>query len=297
MSRTPPSEVTRLLRTEVGFGCPVPGCGNPYLEWHHFDPPYAEEAHHRPDGMIALCAEHHKKADAGAYSPRQLRDFKLNRANAAAVRGSLDWMRNELLAVVGGNFYYETLNVVRLDGQDIVFFRRDEEGYLRVNVQLPSLSPEPRAKIADNFWGNIGEPTDLRSPPSGKLLDIRYPTGDSLAVEFLEISSAEVAHERYQSEALDQYCGIRFPITAVEINLTIAGTSISLTPRGTKLPGDNRIRSGLAARCRVGLSLQYGLPWRQNSSASIVPRFARNVPCPCGSKLRYKHCHGYMHVA
>jgi len=76
MDRTPPVEVRRALRREVGFGCPVSGCANPYLEYHHFDPPWRTHEHHDPLGMIALCAEHHKKADAGAFTLSQLRALK-----------------------------------------------------------------------------------------------------------------------------------------------------------------------------------------------------------------------------
>lgn len=294
MSRTPPNEVTRALRTEIGFGCPVPGCGNPYLEWHHFDPPYSQEAHHRPEGMIALCAEHHKKADAGAYTTEQLRDFKTNRANAEVVRGSFDWLRNNLLAVVGGNYYYETLNVVRLDGQDLVWFHRDEAGYLRLNVQLFSLSPEQRATITDNIWSNIGSPVDLRSPPSGKVLEIKYATGDRLYVEFLELPSREAAYSRYGSDLLRDSLELRYPITAVEINLFIAATGISLAPARTTLPGNNQILGGFTSHCGVGLSLNFGLPWRHNTGPSDVPRFSRNASCPCDSKKRYKQCHGHL---
>ena len=294
MSRTPPNEVTRALREEIGFGCPVPGCGNPYLEWHHFDPPYSQDAHHRPAGMIALCAEHHKKADAGAYTAAQLRDFKSNRANAELVKGRFDWLRNDLLAVVGGNYYYETLNVVRIDGQDLVWFHRDDAGYLRLNVQLFSLSPELRAKITNNMWSNIGNPTDLRSPPSGKSLEIAYATGDRLSVEFLELASREAAYDQYKSESLRGTSKLRYPITAVEVNLAVAGTGISLASRGTTLPGNIQIRDGLSSYCAVGLSLNFGLPWRHNTNQADVPRFLRNAPCPCDSKKRYKQCHGYL---
>lgn len=244
--------------------------------------------------MVALCAEHHKKADAGAYTAAQLREFKANCVNAEAVRGSFEWMRNDLLAVVGGNFYYETLNVVRIDGRDVVWFHRDDDGYLRLNVQLLSLTPEPRATIDDNLWGNIGEPADLRSPPSGKLLEIRYPSGDWLSVEFLELTSSEGAYERYQSSLLTQRGGIQFPITAVEVNLALAGTAISLTPRRTMLPSNNQILGGLISHCGVGLTIECGLPWRQNTLPSEVPRFPRNTACPCGSMRRYKQCHGYL---
>jgi hypothetical protein len=54
-SRTPPIAVRRKLRQEVGFACPVPDCGSPYLTWHHFDPPWHVTPQHEPAGMIALC--------------------------------------------------------------------------------------------------------------------------------------------------------------------------------------------------------------------------------------------------
>ena len=73
MRREPPDSVKKILRKEVRFGCPIPGCNNPYLEWHHFDPPWAKEEHHRPEGMIALCNTHHKRADAGAFTIEQLK--------------------------------------------------------------------------------------------------------------------------------------------------------------------------------------------------------------------------------
>lgn len=294
MSRTPPADVLRVLRAEVGFGCPHPGCGNPYLEWHHFDPPFREEAHHRPEGMIALCAEHHKKADAGAYTKAQLHAFKSNRANAEAVKGSFDWLRNDLLAVVGGNFYYETPVVVQIDGQRVVWFRRDEDGYLRLNVKVLGLLPERRASIEDNIWGEIGEPDDLRSPPGGKSLDIRYRSGDRLSVEFLELRSAEELFERYGSELLRRNSSFKFPLTAVEVNLAIGSTEILLSPRGTTLPGSNRVIGGLSVRCGIGISVDTRLPWRQNSSLSSVPKFPRNALCPCKSGKRYKSCHGVV---
>jgi hypothetical protein len=117
MNRTPPTAVRRELKREVGFGCPVPYCGNPYLYWHHFDPPWDVRQHHDPDGMIALCGLHHPKADAGAYSKEQLREFKRRLAERAEeAKGRFEWMRHSLLGVVGGNFYYETPVVFQFRG-------------------------------------------------------------------------------------------------------------------------------------------------------------------------------------
>lgn len=162
MNRKPPSSVTRSLRTEVGFGCPVPGCGNPYLEWHHFDPPWSVKHHHDPGGMIALCVEHHAKADAGAYTREQLHEFKSNaKKHSKLNKGRFDWLRNRMLAVVGGNFYYETPTMVAYRGTPLVWFNRDEDGYMLLNLRMLTTSKEPRAVIEDSFWLSTGLPVDL----------------------------------------------------------------------------------------------------------------------------------------
>jgi hypothetical protein len=72
----------KALRKEVGFGCPVKDCGNPYLTWHHFDPPWEIAKHkpkperHKVEGIIALCHSHHDEADAGAFTKEQLHALK-----------------------------------------------------------------------------------------------------------------------------------------------------------------------------------------------------------------------------
>jgi hypothetical protein len=292
-SRKPPADVLRILRTEVGFGCPVPDCGNPYLTWHHFDPPYAVEEHHRPEGMISLCREHHDKADAGAYTTEQLRSFKTNRVNSEKVRGSFDWLRNRLVARVGGTFFYDVDTLIRIDEIDVISFFRDTEGYLRLNVQLPSLSPEPRARIDGNIWSNIGTPSDLVSPPGGKRLSIRYDTGDRLSVEFLELNSEEAAAKRFGTNILNSGY-VKFPVTLVEVDLAIGSVDIlSVSPTTTSI-GYNTYASVLVAFAPCGFSAFPGLPWRHNTSRALAPQFPRTAPCPCKSGKMYRACHGVV---
>ena len=76
MNRNPPLNIKRILRQEVNYGCPVPNCGSPLLIWHHFDPLWSVKQHHNPEGMIALCTQHHPMADSGVFSSDQLRRFK-----------------------------------------------------------------------------------------------------------------------------------------------------------------------------------------------------------------------------
>ena len=289
MNRTPPAAVIRELRTEVGFGCPVRDCGNPYLEWHHFDPPWSIQQHHNPQGMVALCAEHHKKADNGAYTNEQLTDLKRNPYKSNLVAGRFDWRRNKILAVVGGNFYYENPRILVIDGQDVVAVRRDEDGYLLLSVGMLSLTREERVILRDNCWENIGKPTDLISPPNGRKLSIRYENGDQLSVEFLEITEASAFENKYNRDLRDE---LEFPLTVVEINCRIGGTDLVLSPSATSIRGT--VYTGcFIANNPVGLSINIGMKWRQNWCLIQEPT-SRLSPCPCGSGTRYKHCHGSL---
>lgn len=250
MERTPPLGIRRELRREVGFGCPMLGCANPYLEYHHFDPPWRDGEHHNPTGMVALCAEHHRKADAGAFTIEQLRALK--RPNGQSVTGRFDWLRNHVLAVVGGNFYYETPTIVQFRGERVIWFNRDDQGRMLLNLRMITGSGERRLRLDDNDWIIEGAPVDFESPPSGKRIYCRYRNGDELRVEFFEFS-VDDARKRYPAIRPDRWLSIEFPITAVEIQHQIGGTPYGFGPTWTKLAGVTVAR-GFFIRCGVGLA-------------------------------------------
>lgn len=267
-----PAKVKEMLRSEVGFGCPVKGCGNPYLEYHHFDPPVNVRPHNDPTGMIALCAQHHRKADGGAYTVEQLHAFKADKANAELVKGSLEWLRRDLLAVVGGVFYYETPRIIDIDGYELISLKRDPEGFLRLNINMLSVEPEERLIIQDSSWENIGNPVDLRSPPQGKELEVKYKNGDYLYIRFLELNDSDEAYQRYKNEALKSDGPVKFPITAVEINLSIGGTNIELSPDFSAFDF-GVIKGGLMSHCGGGIRLDgTGIAWLQNPKWKLAQK-------------------------
>lgn len=255
LSRTPPAAVRRDLRREVGFGCPVPGCGNPYLYWAHFDPPWNVRPHHNPEGMLALCDEHHSKADAGAFTVDQRRTFKRRGAERAQeVKGRFDWMRHRLLVVAGSNFYYETPVILQILGVRYIWLSRDDEGYLLLNIRIPNSSGYQRIRIEDNFWLSRGTPDDLKSPPSGKLLSVKYSNGDMLRVEFTELSSLGTASRRYPYAPVVRW-DLSFPITAVEVSMEIPEVGIKFSPEETII-GTSGLRSSFIHDAQVALSVQ-----------------------------------------
>ncbi len=101
--------------------------------------------------MIALCQEHAAKADNGSFTDEQLRELKaVGAARAGEVRGRFDWMRQKILGVIGGIFYYETQVLVQVGTVRTIWFERDMNGYLLLNVRMPTTSGSERARVENN---------------------------------------------------------------------------------------------------------------------------------------------------
>jgi hypothetical protein len=254
MSRTPPDGVRKVLRDEVGFGCPIPGCGSPYLECHHFDPPWRIKQHHDVKGMIALCREHHIQADQGAFTIDQLHAYKKNaKENWAAVKGKFNWMRNRLLAVVGGNFFYETPIILQHRGKPIIWIDRNESGYLLLNFFMLSTTGEPRTHMRNNEWFSVGGEEDIECPPSARRLKVSYPNGDLLTVEFFELESVDDVKKRYHEAPGDKW-PVEFPITGVEVTNVVAGSGLEFNAQETTI-STNVFKGNFFARCGVAIAI------------------------------------------
>ena len=233
-NRRPPMSVRRELRREVTFCCPVRDCNRPYLTWHHFDPPWRTEHHHRPEGMIALCREHADNADSGAFTDEQLREFKfLGRNRVQAVHGRLEWMRRDLLAVVGSNYFVEPQTILAIAGRRCIWFNRDADGYLLICFRMPTLSGRPRASIMNNYWTTAPDLSELICPPGGRSIDIRYRNGDHFHVQFLDVNSVDELSRRYWPVQPDAVEKLRFPLTVAELSETAAGTALEFGPKKT----------------------------------------------------------------
>jgi len=253
MERTPPVAVRKELRAEVRFGCPVSGCANPYLEYHHFNPPWREEQHHNPEGMVALCAEHHRKADAGAFTVEQLKALK--RPSGARVGGKFDWLRNDILAVVGGNFYYETPVIFEFQGEKAIWFERDSENNMLLNIRMVTASGKPRLSLRNNDWIVLGDPLDFESPPSGKRIHAKYDNGDTLTIEFFVLPDLARAIDRYAAIGSTGLDSLRYPITAVEVEEMFGGTEWGFGSSWTQLGGIT-MKGNFSSHCGVGISIR-----------------------------------------
>src|SRR5262249_46709901 len=130
-----PPEVRRVLRKEVNFGCPV--CRKPFLEFHHFDPPYEVEPHFNHEGMVALCPEHHRAASS--WTKDKCRALKTSKNCQKPVKGPFDaWADNiEVLVRLGGNYSLGQSIPIAIGNENIVTLSKDSEnGWLQLSFVL-----------------------------------------------------------------------------------------------------------------------------------------------------------------
>ena len=237
MNRTPPVAVLRELRNEVGFACPVQACNSPFLEWHHFDPPWREENHHNPKGMIALCREHHIQADVGAFTTEQLLEMK-SKHNDSLASAKFNWLRNKILLVLGGSYFYDFNVALQYGGRPIVWFERDENNNLLLNFDMLSTSREKRACMRKNQWYSSGLEEDIVCPPSGRKVQIRYDNGDFISIEFLEKTNSFDLFTKFPRASPD-IRNLTYPVTCVVINGAVGGTEVRFSPEELVIPGNN----------------------------------------------------------
>jgi hypothetical protein len=191
VSRTPPVAIRRQLRSEVGFGCPL--CGSPHLEYHHFDPPFAEAPHHNPDGMIALCATHH--AQAPGFTIQQMRELKKKRQHE--VSSTFSWRRKHTVFVCGGNYAYNCGAMLRVGGFNLVYFDKDEDGFDTLSLNIYDKLMNPVFVMRRNDWISRVAVDDIIAPPMANKVYMHSRTlGVKLDVEFKDrnkLNGAELA--------------------------------------------------------------------------------------------------------
>lgn len=228
-----PEVVRRALRAEVGFGCPVEGCGSPYLSFHHFDPPYHIEQHNRPDGMIAFCLEHHKQADSGAFTKKQIRDYKKNPylVNNSSVSGKFNWKREQLIVKTAGFTSIgvkDSILVVR--GVPIISISKDEKGYEAMNLNILAKDGSPLFQMNRNDWTVFTPLDDIICPSSARTIDLRSKSMDfKLRIEFKNfdhISQALSQKELQFIEASNHFH--RNPSTIKDDDVTVCSISGNL---------------------------------------------------------------------
>jgi len=199
MTRTPPICVRRCLRGEVGFGCPVEGCGSPYLTYHHFDPPWHARQDHNPEGIIALCLAHHCQADQGTFTSDQLRQMKRTpylKQLKEPPRGYFNWKRELLLSRVGRMWGIECDVPLTIAGEKVIWISKTEEGHSKLNLEIRDSNGNQLFSMRDNDWLFYAPVNDIYCKPSGIALEFKEKIeGISMRISFQHVERQQLRQQ------------------------------------------------------------------------------------------------------
>lgn len=120
------------------------------------------------------------------------------------MRGQFEWMRREVVAVVGGNYYHETPHM---------------------SMCMLTTSNEGRAQLLANDWDTTGDPLDVESPPNGSFLRVRYRNGDDVQINLRQWDSAPSLVAKHP-RLLRLEDDIFFPLVTIEIAMVVGSTDV-----------------------------------------------------------------------
>ena len=189
------------------FGCPIEDCGSPYLSYHHFDPPWHIENHHRPEGMIALCLEHHKQADYGAFTDDQLKELKKNPflSSSDSVNGQINWKRENLIFLIGGNVFIGAQNIYLNKQEQLLWLTTDKNDNSLLNLDIKSEKGELIFSMRDNDWLIMSNFDNIESIPSGKRLFFENAAENlKIDIEFNNYSKVDF-QKKYEKDIPSQW--------------------------------------------------------------------------------------------
>lgn len=179
MGRIPPAKVKRELRQEANFGCAI--CGCPLIEYHHIIP-YSQVEHNDPDHMIAVCPNHHRLCDDGAFTRDELYEFKEDPALSDVVEYEFYFDPDSPVIPLGSNVVeladFGRYSILQIDGEDIISFHY-VDGRIEFDVDFYNDSDDLIAVITDNeWWANTSEFWDIKYQSRRlKLWNSKYEVG------------------------------------------------------------------------------------------------------------------------
>ncbi len=190
--------VKHAVRKRCGFGCIF--CGNAIIQYHHFDPPFADAELHDAKGITLLCGRCHDKVEKGLIS-------------SAAVVASDANPRARKVGYAKDDFLFDTRDPrVRLASTEficqypIVYGKEAIIGFeppedpgspLRLQANLAGPTGEKILEIVDNEWRAGSDLFDLivtanrleiRQSDHAVILGMSFSSDRGLTIDTLNLS-------------------------------------------------------------------------------------------------------------
>lgn len=163
-----PLPLRRAVRKEAYFGCVL--CGSPIIEFHHIEP-FHKVNEHTKENLVALCPEHHHRADCAEIPVSVITKAKNQPINKEKDFVSKDFFLsnyNDMRTRVGSNVYIRTPKILVVDEYPLITLTSDEEGNALLNAKFYNPNDVLLAEINNNEWLAYNNPV---------LWDISYSPG------------------------------------------------------------------------------------------------------------------------
>ena len=170
MDKRPPIPVRleREVRKAAYYGCVR--CGCPIVRIHHIVPWHIVKEH-KKDNLVALCPNCHAEVHDGTYIRESLlKDINnpYNKRTGAVSKNFLLGKLTDIQFYMGGNKATNSPNILTIQGEKIVHFSVDREGYALLNATFFDEEGNLIAIIEDNVWKTFIRPN---------MWDISYKAG------------------------------------------------------------------------------------------------------------------------
>ena len=182
LSRDIPDPVMRAVRQRCGFGCII--CGLAVVQYHHFDPPFADATEHRAEGITLLCGSCHQKAAQLSLEEIRLRDSDPFCRRQGIARDFLFASRDKIHFQIGSATFKQHL-IVAYENEVLVGFASPEEpgAPLRLFARFED-DHGTLLQVIANTWFAGTDSFDIQA--TGNSLTIRRKPGEiALRMELL----------------------------------------------------------------------------------------------------------------
>lgn len=237
LTRDIPIAIKRLVRKRCGYGCVI--CGRAIVQYHHFDPPFAEAKSHAAESLTLLCGTCHDKQTRGL-----LTDDVVRRFNANPICHRRGFTQDDFLfalqvpyAELGdGTCSLRCKFPILYDHHPVLSFSDPEEdgAPVRLNAEFNDDRGGTIINIEDNEWRARADHIDLET--SANRLLIR----DATSV-ILELSHSAVAGPRV-SRLQMLYKGFQVNVTKDRVEVTSPQGKSSLVLEEVTVVGEVGLR-------------------------------------------------------
>lgn len=281
LSRYIPACVKRAVRAKCGFGCVV--CGSAFYQYEHLENEFHECTQHDPDDIILLCGGCHDRVTRGVLSKSTVKERAQNPQckTDGYSKARLDYGLSFPVVVIGSLVFENVGRIIRIDGEDIlsVYAPGRIGGPYLVNAYVSDKDGNEIFRIVDNEW--LTPTTVWDAEVVGKRVTLRYGKGK------IAMTMVTEPPNRLIFEAIDMtYRGSRVVYDG--------GDTVSfIAPDGTAIHGGSSNFVNLAVGVDINNnSVAMGVNRSAYRAGSRYCAIGRNDSCPCGSGVKFKHCHG-----